>query len=87
MNILIIDCSVNDCHYDSWHALHPQKAKPKKGFDFNTSSPSLIKSCSARMEIKTFRYLEPDHASCYVGLQMRKENQAEYHGKLVTVKI
>ena len=48
-----IDCSVNDCHYDSLHALHPQKAKPKKGFDFNTSSPSLIKSCSGRMEIKT----------------------------------
>ena len=72
-----IDCSVNDCHYDSWHALHPQKSKPKKGFDFNTSSPSLIKSCLARMEIKTFRYLEPDHASCYVGLQMKKEHQTE----------
>ena len=77
-----IDCSVNDCHYDSWHALHPQKAKPKKDFDFNISSPSLIKRRSARMEIKTTsekpsKHIEPDHASCFVGLQMKKENQAE----------
>ena len=73
-----IDCSVNDCHYDSWHALHPQKAKPKKGCDFNISSPSLIKSCRLGWKLKqllkkTSRHIEPGHASCYVGLQIKQD--------------